>query len=62
MFSEAWFSVFLVERAVSEAAGNKVGQGWGNGVAYLMVSIVDVGGYSDENLVEGWWVDVCFEV
>ena len=53
MLSEAWLTVFLVARAVSEAAGNKVGQGQGNGVAYLIVSIVDVGGYSGRNLFEG---------
>ena len=27
MFSEAWLSVFLIERAVSKVAWNKVGQG-----------------------------------
>lgn len=54
MFSEAWLSVFLIERVVSEAAGNKVGQEQGNGVAYLTVSIVDVGGYSNKELFDGW--------
>ena len=53
MFSETWLTVFLVERAVSKAAGNKVGQGRGNGPAYLMVSIVDVGGYSTEMVYRG---------
>ena len=53
-FSEAWLIVFLIERVVSEAAGNKVGQEQGNGVAYLTVSIVDVGGYSNKKLFDGW--------
>ena len=62
MFSEAWLMVFLIEWAVSEAAGSKVGQGQGNDVAYLIVSIVDVGGCSDRILFEVWWIDICFEV
>ena len=52
MFSEAWLMVFLMKWAVSEAAGNKVGQGQRNDVAYLIVSIVDVGGCSGRDLSE----------